>query len=190
MAKNCIKKGFITSTTYWVLTGWPGEENWDWYSTGHAWEEGKDIHGFGGETWKIYVQLGEYYCSHFKETALEAVNWSDMFEHSCEYERRNEFLVYIKCEEFPDSYRIITFLRRPLFRGASYIGWLISKELQINLEDCGPVWSNNLAFSGGTKKNNGRPVSHYSETSTLDITIKELNFWLRDRDTVVWSWNC
>jgi len=65
------------------------------------------------------MQLGEYYYGHFKETALEAVNWSDMFEHYCEYERRNEFLVYIKCEEFPDSYRIITFLRRSLFRGAS-----------------------------------------------------------------------
>ena len=47
------------------------------------------------------MQLGEYYYNHVKETALEAVNSNDVFENSCEYERRNEFLVYIKCEEFP-----------------------------------------------------------------------------------------
>jgi len=49
-----------------------------------------------------YKQVGEYYYDLCKETALEAANWSDVLEHSCEYERRKEFLVYIKCKEFPN----------------------------------------------------------------------------------------
>ena len=46
----------------------------------------------------------------FKETALEAVNWSDVFEYACEYERSNDFLVYIKCEEFPNFLQNYYFL--------------------------------------------------------------------------------
>jgi len=57
-----------------------------------------------------YMQLGEYYYNLFKETALEAVKWRDVFEYACEYERRNEFLVYIKCEEFPNFLQNYYFL--------------------------------------------------------------------------------
>jgi len=62
-----------------------------------------------------YKQLGEYYYNLCKETALEAANWTDVLEHSCEYERRNESS---SARNFLNSYRTISFLRRSLLRGA------------------------------------------------------------------------
>jgi hypothetical protein len=80
----------------------------------------RDMHGKYGKAYRISVEKPEAPICRWenattittKETALEAVNWIDVFEHSCEYERSSEFLVSIKCEEFPDYLQNYYFLKK------------------------------------------------------------------------------